>query len=188
MISQAKNRLTLASVLFLLLSACNVGGRHTPDWKLEANFSQHEAGFETLLSRVTVDDKLEMLRANEVRYAGHTFSAAADPSSLALLGLTRERWLSYSQQLRELGIAQVTKSESGVEFRVDTGSWSNGDSYKGYEYSLAPPEGSRKASLDEYRLSENDRNRSGDYFICKPLKDNWYLYLSVNAARGQSGQ
>ena len=56
----------------------------------------------------------------------------------------------------------------------------NGDSYKGYEYSLSPPMGLRKASLDDYGISQDDNNRFGDHYMYKPIRGNWYLYLLVN--------
>jgi hypothetical protein len=59
----------------------------------------------------------------------------------------------------------------GVEFRVDSGSFSNGDSDKGYEYSLTPPEGHPKTSLDRYRISADDKDRFGNYSVYKPIKD-----------------
>jgi len=64
---------------------------------------------------------------------------------------------------------------------VDTGSLWNGDSYKGFEYSLTPVGGHQRPSLDKYRISEDDKDpRSGGYCVYKPLKGNWYLYLFVN--------
>ena len=80
-------RVAFASVFFLLMSACAVGGRHAPDSKLEENFILNEAGFEALLAEVNADDKLEMLRVDEVRYAGRTFSIQSDFSGLEHLGL-----------------------------------------------------------------------------------------------------
>jgi len=176
----AKEHRVAFACVFLLLSACAVGGRHTPDSILERSFILHEAEFEALLAEVSADDKLGTLRVDEGWYAGRHFSGQSDFSDLGRLGLTRERWRSYTQQLRKLGIAQVSKGEGRVEFRVDQGSLSNGDSYKGYEYSLTPPAGHRKASLDAYRISENDREKFGGYYVYKPLKGNWYLYLFVN--------
>jgi hypothetical protein len=86
-------------------------------------------------------------RVDLVRFAGHDFSNRAELSGLERLGFARKRCVSYTQHLRELGLAQITKGGGTVEFRVDTGSLSNGDSYKGYEYSSTPPVGSRKVRL-----------------------------------------
>jgi hypothetical protein len=46
-----------------------------------------------------------------------------------------------------------------------------GDSDKGYEYSLTPPEGHPKTSLDRYRISADDKDRFGNYSVYKPIKD-----------------
>jgi len=96
----------------------------------------------------------------EICYAGRTLSIKDGFSQIELLGLTTERWAEYRRQLRGLGLVLVTKGDGGVEFRVDRGSFSNGDSYKGYEYDAKPAE-HLKASLDGYRISESDRDASG---------------------------
>ena len=173
-------RLVVATcVLFLSVGACAVAGRHTPDLKLEEKFFSNEAGFAALLTEVRADDKLEMLRPNDVRYAGRVFSQG-DSTEMERLGFPRERWARYRQQIRKLGIVQITKADGIVEFRVDQGSLWNGDSYKGYEYSLVPPAGHRKASLDAYRISTDDKIPFGGYQVYRPLKGNWYVYLFVN--------
>jgi len=169
----------LACVFFLLAGACTVGRLHTPDSKLEENFILHQTGFEALLAQVEADQGLEMVRADAIRYGGGTFYSGGDPSGMERLGLSSKRLASYSEQLRRLGVAQITKGEGFVEFRVDTGSLINGDSYKGYQYSPTQPAGHRKASLDAYRISEDDKDRFGNFSVYKPLNGNWYLYLFV---------
>ncbi|MGA3242514.1 MAG: hypothetical protein ABSG03_40240 [Bryobacteraceae bacterium] len=164
---------------FLLANACSVGPRHTSDSKLEQRFFQHQAEFDTLLADVQADEKLTMIGPHEICYAGRTLSVPSDLSEIERLGLTAQRWADYQRQLRELGLALVTKSDGGVEFRVDIGSFLNGDSYKGYEYNSHPAE-HPKASLDGYRTSENDRQGSGGYYVSKPLQGSWRLYLYVN--------
>ena len=155
----------------------------TPDSKMEQNFALHETAFDALLAKVSADDKFEMLNSDFIRYSGHTFSRDEQVSDLGHVGLTREGWAWYRQQLRELGLVQITKGGGGVEFRVDSGSLLNGDSYKGYEYSVTPPVGQRKTNLDTYQISGDDSDRSsGGYCVYKPIKGNWYLYLFVKGS------
>ncbi len=71
------------------------------------------------------------------------------------------------------------KGEDAVEFRVDGGLISNGDSYKGYEYTTAPVS-SVRTNLDGYRISDIDRDRLGGWIVRAPIRGNWYLYLFVN--------
>lgn len=170
----------LVWVFPLLLNSCAVGTHHTTDLKLEQNFAAHEAEFEKLLAETKADAGLEMLRDNELRYSGQAFNGQIDIPRLETLGLTNERLAMYRQQARNLGIVQLTKSRGTVEFRVDDGTFSNGDSYKGYEYSPVPPTGNQKTSLDGYRISKADRDPYGDFFVYKPIKGNWYLYLFVS--------
>lgn len=80
-----------------------------------------------------------------------------DPIEVEHVGLPKEKWMRYQRSLRALGIVQILKGEGGVSFKVDQNSISNGDSDKGYEYDLAPPE-HQKTSLDAYRISANDRD------------------------------
>jgi hypothetical protein len=94
-------------------------------------------------------------------------------------GLTNKRLMGYRRRLRDLGLVQVGKSDRAIEFRVDPGSYFNGDSYKGYEYSLDPLR-HPKESLDNYKISEADRDRSGGYYVSKPLRGHWRLYLYVS--------
>jgi hypothetical protein len=148
--------------------------------QLESTFFKHEAEFFALLADVQTDEKLMMIGPYELRYAGRDLSSDRDFPEIERLGLTRERWATYKRQLRELGLVLVIKGDDGsIEFRVDPGSYSNGDSYKGYEYNPSPAE-HPKASLDNYRISENDRDSSGGYYVSKPLKGHWILYLYVN--------
>jgi hypothetical protein len=165
--------------LCLLSTGCVVGRNHTSDADLQRNFLRHEAEFETLLRDVTADEKLQMLRPYALRYAGATVWNPGSISEVERVGLSRERWEKYQRQLRELGLAQVTKGGGGVEFRVDQASIWNGDSVKGYWYALVEP-GPPKASLDSYRLSASYKNRFGGSLVSKPIRPNWYLYLFVN--------
>jgi hypothetical protein len=174
-------RQVFAGVCFLALNACSVGRSHTPDSKLEQNFFRQEAEFEALLAEVQADEKLTMIGPREICYAGRTLSIKDGLSEIEPLGLTTERWAEYQRQLRGLGLVLVTKGDGVVEFRVDRGSFSNGDSYKGYEYDSKPAEHlNLKASLDGYRISESDKDASGGYYVSKLLKGHWRLYLYVN--------
>lgn len=100
-----------------------------------------------------------------------------DLSAIERAGLPRGRWMHYQDQLRRLGLYGVMKGGRGIEFRVDPGSISNGDSHKGFMHRTALPRHVR-ASLDDYRISDADETEFG--FVLKPLKGNWYLYLFVN--------
>ena len=166
------------AICSVVLGACSVGRRHTPDSALEQNFFRHEEQFEALLADVQADEKISMIGLKEFRYAGHSFSSHDDLSAAEHDGLTKERLKSYQGMLRDLGVRKVFRGTSGVTFKVDEGSFSNGDSYKGYDYDAHPPEHLR-ASLDGYQPSERERDELG-YYVCKRIKGNWYLYLFVN--------
>lgn len=170
----------LATGLVLLLGACAVGKRHTADSKLREHFLAHEAGFQLLLSDIESDNGLEMVRNDTLRYRGRTYSWNVNSQDAGSLPLSKARWLGYRQALKELGILQVSRNESAIEFRVDGGTVYNGDSYKGYEYSLSHPSGSMRDNLDTYRLTDQQRDTPGDYKAYSSLKNNWYIYLLVN--------
>ena len=170
-----------AGLCSVLLTACPVGQHHASDSSLEQNLLQHEAQFEALRVDMQADDKLEMIGRSEVRYANRLFTDLNSTPDVEREGFTHERWQWYQQQLRELGLAQAYRGADGVTFKVDQGSITNGDSYKGYEYDATPPQ-NQKLSLDGYRISEADRNSSGGYRVTKPIKGHWYLYLFVNGS------
>jgi hypothetical protein len=163
----------------LALSGCAAGWNHTSDAVLQRNFGAHQAEFEALLAEVQADPRLETIQPRTVIYAGRLLDVDdADFSSIEKLGLSHERWQRYQRELRKLGVVGVLKG-GDIEFRVDSGSLWNGDSYKGYLYAPSAPYHIR-TSLDGYRRSDEDRDKSGGWGVCKPLKKNWYLYLFVN--------
>jgi hypothetical protein len=130
---------------------------------------------------VQTDEQLKIIRIGRLHYRNLWLSDQSNQTEFERLGLTKERWVWYQQQMQQLGLVQVVRESDGVTFKVDAESLWNGDSCKGYAYSLTPPV-HQKASLDEYRLSENDRGRDkfGDYLVYKHLKGHWYLYLLIN--------
>ena len=92
---------------------------------------------------------------------------------MQLAGFPKERARRYEDQLQRLGVWSVIKGGRGIEFRVDPGSVSNGDSYKGiYWYREDEPRDVRP-SLDDYRFSVKDE------FVYKALKGHWHLYIFV---------
>ncbi len=78
-----------------------------------------------------------------------------------------------------MGLAGVYKGDGGVEFRVDPGSIFNADTNKGYEYTEKPPE-RLKSSLDAYQMADSDKDKFGNWYVHKKLKDHWYLYFFVD--------
>jgi len=146
--------------------------------------------FDALLKDVQADPKFAAIFKDLLRYGGRQVALSRSSSSpsqhqfaeMENLGFSRVRWNMYQQQMRLLGLdGGVLKGPDAVEFRVDPGSLSNGDSYKGYMFKLTPPEPSNVLfDLDSYRLTEGHRDERGDWSVFKSLKGNWYLYLLVN--------
>ena len=157
------------------------GWNHTSDAVLERVFTQHRADFDALLAEVQGDSQLKSIQPRSIVYGDQSINVAeSGVSEVERLGLPRERWDLYQKQLQRLGLAGgVFKTEGRIEFRVDPGSISNGDSYKGYEYSLSPP-ARMLPSLDGYRIAPRDRTRFGGWLVHKRLTQSWYLYLFVN--------
>ena len=166
---------------FLTLNGCAVGRNHASDAALEYFFDQHQAEFEALLTEVQTDSKLNTIQCRTLIYAGKSVEVRdGDLSEVERLGLARERWQHYQKTLRDLGLYGVMKGNNGdVEFRVDSGSLFNGDSYKGYLYTSNAACHIR-SSLDSYRPSDQDKEEFGNWYVCKPLKRGWYVYLFVN--------
>jgi YD repeat-containing protein len=172
----------LLSICIGFLCACSVGRMHTGDSTLERNFARNEAHFDRLIADLNSDTKIGMVDNAELRYDGVSFDAT--PAGLAELrqgGFSADRWDYYRRQLKNLGLTRAIRGERGdVELPVDEASLSNGSSYKGYWYSTSPPGGHQKTKLDDYRLSKHDLSPSGGYFLYKPIRPNWYLYLFID--------
>jgi hypothetical protein len=96
-------------------------------------------------------------------------------STMRLLGLPSERAVYYEDRLRRLGLWSVGKSGRGIEFRVDPGSVSNGDSYKGFWWYREDEPPDIRPSLDEYRFDQRK-----DEIVYKEVEGQWYLYIFVN--------
>jgi hypothetical protein len=162
-----------------------VGQHHTPDAQLEQQFFRHEGAFESLLQVVMVDSNLTTIKPSTLIYGGQQADVQKNDLSEAVsVGMSKERWAFYQSQITALGIAGgILKGGGAIEFRVDQGSTSNGDSYKGYEYCERIP-GRLLSSLDSYGIqapdSQQDRDAYGNWRVYKRLKGNWYLYLFVN--------
>jgi hypothetical protein len=173
-------RLAILS-LILMLNACAVGSRHTSDAALERIFQSHQAEFESLLAEVQADSQLMTLQRSLLIFGGQRVDLREnDLSAIERAGLVREHWMHYQDQLQRLGLFGVMKDGNGrVEFRMDSGSMWNGDSYKGFEYRTTLPRHTRN-SLDDYRISEEDRNQFGGWLVYRAIKGPWYLYLFVN--------
>jgi hypothetical protein len=155
--------------MILSLGACAVGRRHTSDAALERVFETHESEFEALLAEFEANPRLMGLSAGD-RVDFHEGNLRA----MELAGLPRESATYFEDRLRRLGLRCVTKGGYGVEFEVDPGSISNGDSYKGlWWYREGEPRDVRP-SLDSYRFSNTDQ------IVYKALKGRWYLYIFVS--------
>jgi hypothetical protein len=169
----------LLGIFLVLEMGCAAGRHHTSDSRLEQNFFRNQSKFQTLLVDVMADEKLRMIGRGEIRYGDCPFLYVKSPADVERLGLTWQRWAAYQALLRDLDLVQIFGGHGGVSFKADHGSLFNGDSDKGYSYEAAPPV-HQKMSLDDYRISEEDKDKSGDICIYKHIKGNWYLYLFIN--------
>jgi hypothetical protein len=170
-----------ALVLFILLVGCSVGGRHTSDYRLERTFFEHEAEFGALLTDVRSDSRIMTLQPHLLIYGGQRVNVFGGLlSDVEHAGLAVSRWRGYLAEFRHLGLeGGVLKGRGRVEFRVDSGSLRNGDSYKGYEFDDMPPPHTR-TTLDNCSLADMDRDEFGNWIARKHVKGKWYLYLFVN--------
>jgi hypothetical protein len=162
---------TLCATIFLLQACAPVGSRHTPDAVLERTFKSHQAEFESLCAELEASSQLTTLFAGD-RADLHENNIYA----MKRAGLPKENVAKYEEQLRRLGLWCITKGGRGLEFRVDPGSVTNGDSYKGFYWYREGQPPDIRPSLDEYRFSKSDK----DLMVYKALKGHWYLYIFVN--------
>lgn len=132
-------------------------------------FESHESEFESLRAEFEANPLLSGLSAGDREDLHERNLATMDRA-----GLPRDRLIGYENQLRRLGLWSVMRSGWGMEFRMDPGSISNGDSYKGIWWYRDGEPSDVRPSLDEYRFSRNDQ------IVYKALKGQWYLYIFVS--------
>lgn len=172
-------RIVLTCSIILLECACAVGSWHPSDSRLEQRFFQNQKAFEELLREVRADRKLESISATHVVYHDVLVQGQDALPDLNKSGFTKARWEMYIRRMDRLGIVMLLQGDKEVVFKVDNGKITNGDSEKGYVYSLSPQSSHRKESLDGYRLSKEDTDEHGNAYVHKPLGGHWYLFLYV---------
>ncbi len=161
-------------VLSLLVSACGCSHPHghTPDAVLRKNFDVNEPSFIALRDMVLEDrDYLTI----STRYViTRTRTASSPPADLDLVGMSKERYSRYLEVFHAVGLDWVGHGDGGVTFRMDGPSFANGDSTKGYVYSLVDLVPCVD-DLDSYVPPRRDRPWS----VYSRLREHWYLYLEV---------
>jgi hypothetical protein len=179
-------RASLSYLIAPILSAvfvggCSVGSRHLSDRTLEENFSRHEAQFEALRADFVADPKMMTIGNDGLLYAGKFVKfTTGEFSEAERAGVSTQRWALYRKTLGELRLpGGVLRGDKCIEFRAESGSIFNGDSYKGYVYSEVQPFPVRKI-LDDYKTSFADKDSFGNVKVYKLIKAHWYLYIFVN--------
>jgi hypothetical protein len=164
--------------IVLLVFLWTFGLSNTPDAVLERAFRSHQAEFEALLAEVQQDSKLVTVQRHVLIYRGQRVDLREnDLSAIERTGLPIGRWRHYQAELQRLGLYGVMKDGSRIEFRVDAGTLLN-PRYKGFEYRAGQPPHIR-ASLDNYRISDEDKTQFRGWLVNKTLSEHWYLYLFV---------
>jgi hypothetical protein len=161
---------SLRATVFVLQACRPVGSRHTSDAALARTLESHQDEFESICAEFEANSRLITLFAGGNRQDLHDINLAA----MERAGLPRERLTHYEVQLQRLGLWSVMKGGRGIEFRVDPGSLSNGDSYKGIFWYREGEPSDVRATLDDYRFSRTDEA------VYKALRGHWYLYIFVS--------
>ena len=160
----------------MLLSSCSVGAHHPNSSFLIETYWRHEGEFELLVRHLQDNAGLNAIDRASYRYHNRVFRVDATKPSWE--GLSRAEWDWYQEKMKRLGIVRILKGNSEIELRVTEGALLNGDSTKGYLYS-SRPQRNEKSSLDRYRISPEDKLRTGGYCALRRIATAWYLYLSV---------
>jgi hypothetical protein len=102
------------------------------------------------------------------------------PAEAERAGMSDRRWADYRRLFATLGVpGGIFSSEDALAFTVDRPSILNGDSEKGFVYSLQRQE-PQAADLDSYHPSRQSLDPFGGYIVYKRLEPGWYLYLHYN--------
>lgn len=160
----------LFSVFALLPAGCR---RHTSDKTMISFFHEHEGAFERLVNFAQHDAELHAVtRANVCVKRGEQDWTTGGPQLIA-----RKRWSDYQALFRELELPDgFAKDDSKISFTLDRVSLWNGDSAKGFVYSVdALP----TCAGDLGACEPQSRDRFG-YIIYRQIKPHWYLWLHQN--------
>jgi hypothetical protein len=160
----------------LTLSSC--ADTRTADAKLEELFGRRHAELAVLAERVQQDGLAVVgnsyIGVRNFRYLVEDgkFTGTAPPP------VTNGRLTDYLALLKAVGLVSVYTDDSRVYFQYDRASLFNGDSHKGFVYSLGTlPE--TTSTLDNIR--KPGAMGSERYFLYKSLpKPGWFLYLCIN--------
>ena len=162
--------LALVWWIIAVLSGCD----NTPDALLVRNFTQNEAVFDDLREMFTKDVQLTMVRRDLIR-AG-TVTLNSPPRDLQKVGLSEERYGTYIKLLNFLGLRTgIGRDEKGIWFEVDRPSYLNGDTTKGYIYSVSDLN-PLTPDLDAYVPAATSTSRQPRFLVFKNLKGHWFLY------------
>jgi hypothetical protein len=159
-------------MLCLVSLGCSHPHGNTPDAVLRTNFSANESSFLELRAMVLEDR--DFLTISTKYVITKTQTVNSPPARLELVGLSRERYQKYVELFHSVGLDGVFRGEGGVVFRVNNPTLWNGDSSKGYMYSLAEPTPC-VSNLDSYVPA----SRAHPWRVYSRLKQHWYLYLAV---------
>lgn len=153
--------------LTLLLVGC---GAHTSDSKMISFFHAHEAAFDRLASMAQADVELHALTRESVFVKrGENDWADATPQAIS-----DQRWSDYQTLFRELELPHgFVRDSSQIQFLFDEVSVGNGESSKGYIYSVEPLP---TCALD-LSVCEPKAPVAYGTMVYKLIKPRWYLWL-----------
>ena len=153
--------------LAFLLVGC---GAHTPDKEMISFFHAHEAAFDRLASMAQSDVGLPVLiRESRLAKRGEKNWGDIVPQAI-----TYQRWSEYQLLFRELELPNgFTKTSSQIQFLYDQASAWNGDSSKGFVYSVE----ALPTCASDLSVCEPKAPVAYGTVVYKPIKHRWYLWL-----------
>ncbi len=172
-------RFPLCMFIVLFLIGCD---RHSTDAKLELVFRTHEPQFDELLAMVKVDHQIVTIMPTVIiTHTKHLRVQNADLGEVEKLGLSKGRWLQYQRLLRDLRLpgGVLAGDDGSFCFKADLESLWNGDTSKGYMYSLNPL-APTVSDLDQYSPERDRFGRHRPYMAYRMIKPHWYLYFVRN--------
>lgn len=172
---------SLISVSSMLsLGSCFGNRYHTPDAELQKRFLESDTEFAFLLNQVNGDNLLQHINKTSIGYGNREYATEQDSKELQSLGISPETIALMKNAMNKIGIVKVVSGSKKVEFRIDQGSISNGDSFKGYAYFKEDQPKTLVESLDRYRCSPQMKDQVGNCLAFKRLRGNWYLFLFIS--------
>jgi hypothetical protein len=162
------------TIAFISVGCSSLRTKHTNDVALSEKFRSHQIEFNRLADIALEDKNIHSIAPNLVT----EYDRAQGWRSVGTEIMLPDRWAEYRKLFTDLDLPRgIVKNGPSISIMVDPPSISNGDSSKGYTYSIVPLAVCPNNDLEVCLPAYGAKARNGNVIAYRALSANWYLYL-----------